>query len=61
MVKEDKQPKRAHPCPHCLAKFQSPSQRDTHARAVHEKWRDYAYAYFSGEPFTAGTISHHAS
>ena len=36
-----KQPKREHPCPHCLTKFPSPSQRDRHARAVHEKWRDY--------------------
>jgi len=41
MVKEAKQTKRAHPCPHCLAGFRSPSERDRHARAVHEKWRDY--------------------
>ena len=27
--------------PHCLTKFSSPSTRDAHARAVHEKWRDY--------------------
>ena len=32
---------RVHPCPHCLTGFQSPSHRDRHARAVHEKWRDY--------------------
>ncbi len=32
---------RVHPCPHCLTKFPSPSARDAHARAVHEKWRDY--------------------
>ena len=41
MVREEKQRKRVHPCPHCLANFQSPSKRDAHARAVHEKWRDY--------------------
>ena len=41
MVREAKQPKRAHPFPHCLTKFQSPSKRDAHVRAVHEKWRDY--------------------
>ena len=41
MVKEGKQPKREHPCPHCLTGFRSPSERDRHARAVHEKWRDY--------------------
>ena len=41
MVKEAKQPKRVHPCPHCLTGFRSPSERDRHARAVHEKWRDY--------------------
>ena len=45
MVREEKQRKRAHlyvyPCPHCLTKFPSPSARDAHARAVHEKWRDY--------------------
>ena len=45
MGKEDKPRKRAHlyvhPCPHCLTKFPSPSARDKHARAVHEKWRDY--------------------
>ena len=35
------QRKREHPCPHCLAIFQSPTKRDPHARAVHEKWRDY--------------------
>ena len=32
--------RRIHPCPHCLTKFESPSARDIHARAVHEKWRD---------------------
>ena len=36
MVKEAK-----HPCPHCLTKFSKKSNRDAHARAVHEKWRDY--------------------
>ena len=36
-----------HPCPHCLTKFQSPSHRDRHARAVHEKWRDYKYPHCS--------------
>ena len=41
MGKQAKQPKRVHPCPHCLTKFQSPYHRDAHARAVHEKWRDY--------------------
>ena len=41
MGKQAKQPKRVHPCPHCLTKFQSPYHRDRHARAVHEKWRDY--------------------
>ena len=41
MVKEAKQPKCEHPCPHCLTKFLSPSDRDRHARAVHEKWRDH--------------------
>ena len=45
MVREEKQRQRAHlyvyPCPHCLTKFPSPSERDRHARAVHEKWRDY--------------------
>ena len=41
MVKEAKQPKREHPCPHCLTNFRSPSTRDAHARAVHEKWRDH--------------------
>ena len=41
MVKEAKLTKREHPCPHCLTKFRSPSTRDAHARAVHEKWRDY--------------------
>ena len=40
MVKVAKQPKREHPCPHCLTKFSRPSTRDAHARAVHEKWRD---------------------
>ena len=41
MVKEAKQPKREHPCPHCLTKFRSPSHRNAHVRAVHEneKWR----------------------
>ena len=42
MVKEVKLPKRSHPCPHCLTKFQSPSHCDAHTRAVNEKWRDYA-------------------
>ena len=32
---------RVHPCPHCLTKFSRPNERDRHARAVHEKWRDY--------------------
>ena len=41
MVREAKQPKRVHSCPHCLTKFSRPSERDAHARAVHEKWRDY--------------------
>jgi hypothetical protein len=39
--REAKPRKCAHPCPHCLTKFPSPSARDAHARAVHEKWRDY--------------------
>ena len=41
MVREAKQPKRVHPCPHCLTKFRSPSHRNAHVRAVHEneKWR----------------------
>ena len=30
-----------HACPHCLTKFRTPGERDAHARAVHEKWRDY--------------------
>ena len=34
MVKEGKQPKREHPCPHCLTMFPSPSHRDRHARTV---------------------------
>ena len=37
MVREEKQRQRAHlyvhPCPHCLTKFPSPSERDRHARA----------------------------
>ena len=40
MVKEAKQPKREHPCPLSALphqEFQSPSDRDRHARAVHEK------------------------
>ena len=43
MVREEKQRQRAYayPCPHCLTKFRRPSERDAHARAVHEKWRDY--------------------
>ena len=41
MVREGKQRKREHPCLHCLTKFSRPSERDAHARAVHEKWRDY--------------------
>ena len=48
MVKEAKLPKRAHPCPHCLTGFRSPSEHDRHARAVHEKWRDYACPYCPG-------------
>ena len=42
MGKDVKLPKRSHPCPHCLTKFQSPSHCDAHTRAVNEKWRDYA-------------------
>ena len=42
MVKEVKQPKRVHPCPHCLTMFSKKCHRDAHARAVHEKWRDGA-------------------
>ena len=41
MVREAKQPKPEHPCPHCLTKLTSQSKRDKHAHAVHEKWRDY--------------------
>ena len=40
MVREAKQPKRVHACPHCLNKFSKKCSRDAHARAVHEKWRD---------------------
>ena len=41
MLGEAQSRKRTHPCPHCLAKFPSLSKRDRHARAVHDKWRDY--------------------
>ena len=37
MGREAKPRKRAHPCPHSLAGFRSPSERNIHARAVHEK------------------------
>ena len=56
MVKEAKQPKRAHPCPHCLTKFPSPS------KIVHEKRRDHACPYCKGVAFgTAGNLKAHIS
>ena len=62
MVKEAKQPKRAHPCPHCLTKFRTPCERDRHARAVHEKRRDHVCGYCKGVAFgTAGTLKKHIS
>jgi len=59
MVREEKQRKRAFPCPHRLTNFQSPSERDKHARAVHEKWRDYKYPHCSS--LFAGKEEHGAA
>ena len=64
MVKEAKQPKRVHPCPHCLTKFQSPSKSylKTHIEVVHEKRRDHVCGYCKGVAFgRAGTLKAHIS
>ena len=62
MVREEKQRQRAYPCPHCLTGFQSPSARDRHVHAVHEKRRDHACQYCPGVAFgTASTLKAHIS
>ena len=50
---------RVHPCPHCLANFRSPSERDRHARAVHEKWRDYKCPHCSSLFAAKGDMVRH--
>ena len=54
MVREGKQRKRVHPC---RTNFPSPSQRDAHARAVHEKWRDCISLYIPTNAPTAAASS----
>ena len=54
MVKEGK-----HPCPHCLTKFSKKSNRDAHARAVHEKWRDYKCPHCSSRFGTSSNRDAH--
>ena len=58
MGREAKPRKRLHPCPHCLTK-QSPSKRDSHARTVHAKWRDYKCPHCSSLFGTKGGMRAH--
>ncbi len=59
MVREEKQRQRAHLCPHCLTGFQSPSDRDRHARAVHEKCRDHACPHCDAAFGEVGVLTRH--
>ena len=68
MVGEEKQRKRAHPCPHCLTKFQwaAASSRGRAAwcgtvdcRTVHERRRDHQCPHCSSRFGTAKDMRRH--